>query len=76
MSASCHLCGETWPRDPALEVACPMCGAGVGVRCVRPSGHRAWRHEPPHVERDRAALDAGVIRPCPAVSPLFAEVTP
>ena len=22
MSASCHLCGETWPHDPALEVAC------------------------------------------------------
>jgi hypothetical protein len=23
MTVSCSSCGETWPRDPALEVPCP-----------------------------------------------------
>jgi hypothetical protein len=37
-------CGLTWPRDPALEVVCPVCAAGVGQPCPRkrPSGHDAW----------------------------------
>jgi hypothetical protein len=28
-------------RHPVLAVACPDCRKGVGVMCVRPSGHRA-----------------------------------
>lgn len=32
-------CTATWPRDPVLEVPCPDCGVGIGVRCRRPSGH-------------------------------------
>ena len=26
---------------PVLAVPCPTCGAGVGARCVRPSGHES-----------------------------------
>ena len=62
MTVSCALCGETWPRHPVLEVSCPCCGAGVGTWCRRPSGHRAAEL---HVDRERKALQAGVIRMCP-----------
>ena len=37
---TCLRCGDTWPTDPRLGVACPDCGAAVGVGCIRPSGHR------------------------------------
>jgi len=72
MSVACELCGRTWPRDPVLEVACPVCGAGVGHPCVSeaPSGHRksaAFQGLPPwgHDERDLAAALAGAYGPCP-----------
>lgn len=52
MSASCNRCGETWDRDPALEVDCPTCSAEVGQKCRRPSGWEA----PIHHDRDRLAL--------------------
>ncbi|MEW8092266.1 MAG: hypothetical protein AB2784_21885 [Candidatus Thiodiazotropha endolucinida] len=29
-------------RHPVLAVACPTCGARVGVWCIRPSEHGAW----------------------------------
>ena len=64
MSVVCHKCGRTWPRDPALEVACPTCHAPVGVKCRRPSGHGCDIH----TARDRAAMDAGLLRPCPAAT--------
>lgn len=50
-------CGKTWPRDPVLEVPCPVCGAPVGKPCQRkrPSGHTAWGNWA-HNERDLAAL--------------------
>lgn len=35
----CTLCGQTWPRDPAVEVPCPTCHAPIGRNCRRPSGH-------------------------------------
>ena len=40
-SAQCHNCGRRWPRDPVLEVACPVCGAAIGHPCrvARPSAH-------------------------------------
>ena len=47
-------CDRTWPRDPVLEVACPDCRAGIGVKCRRPSGHAAWQHWV-HAARDLAA---------------------
>lgn len=53
MSARCLRCGQEWPRDPALEVGCPLCGAAVGVHCTRPSGHKARVH----AARDRLALE-------------------
>jgi len=61
MPVSCSNCGDTWPRDPALEVPCPTCHARVGVKCRRPSGHGCALH----ASRDQAAMDAGFLRPCP-----------
>jgi DNA-directed RNA polymerase subunit RPC12/RpoP len=52
VSVSCSKCGQEWERDPALEVTCPTCGADVGQRCRRPSGHPAELHAP----RDKKAL--------------------
>ena len=51
MPVQCSRCGTEWPKDPALEVPCPRCGAGVGRECRRPSQHRAFGGEP-HSERD------------------------
>jgi len=66
MTVSCTHCGQSWPRDPALEVPCPVCNAEVGIRCRRPSGHIVWGGQP-HPERDRLAMQvvAGYGR-CPA----------
>jgi hypothetical protein len=63
----CDDCGQEWPRDPALEVACPKCGAAVGKWCYddRPSGHRAKFGVWVHSERDQRALDEGIITRCP-----------
>jgi hypothetical protein len=61
MPVSCFNCGDTWPRDPALEVSCPTCHAPVGLKCRRPSGHGCELH----ASRDQAAMDAGFLRPCP-----------
>ena len=58
MAVMCGLCGRIFPRDPALEVPCPKCGAGVGYKC-----------DEYHIERDYAALDAGVIPPCEIPAP-------
>jgi hypothetical protein len=55
MTATCSRCGLKWPRDPALEVACPTCRAVVGVQCVRPSGHTLWG-KGVHATRDNLAL--------------------
>jgi len=65
MTVSCSRCGETWARDPALVVPCPQCLAPAGVGCIRPSGHRAAEL---HRARDQAALDAGLIAPCSALT--------
>lgn len=54
MSVQCQRCGQEWPRDPALEVACPTCRAPIGAWCKRPSGHQA---QDLHTARDRLALD-------------------
>lgn len=62
MPATCRGCGATWPRDPALEIACPACRAPVGKGCHRPSGHGTDIH----AARDRAAIDAGLLKLCPA----------
>jgi len=67
MTVSClkPRCCKTWPRDPVLEVECPICHAGVGVRCKRPSGHTAWGSNDFHAERDIAADKAGAYGACP-----------
>lgn len=41
MSVFCNKdgCGVSWPRHPALEVACPDCKSKAGTKCRRPSGH-------------------------------------
>jgi hypothetical protein len=57
-------CTATWPRDPVLEVACPDCGAGVGVRCRRPSGH-AGSFTDLHAARDLLADARGAYGRCP-----------
>jgi predicted amidophosphoribosyltransferase len=62
-TVKCDNCGQEWPRDPALEVACPKCRAPVGRVCRRPSGHNLWGNQP-HRERDQAAMDAGLLQVC------------
>jgi hypothetical protein len=61
-------CGRTWERDPALEVACPVCAAAIGQPCPRsrPSGHSAWG-DWAHNERDLLAMAtvAGYVHACP-----------
>lgn len=64
MTATCHACGQTWPRHPVLEVPCPACHARIGVWCQRPSGHGAWGDL--HVAREQLALERGVLQMCPA----------
>jgi hypothetical protein len=59
---ACEVCGEQYPRDPALEVTCPACGAKVGAWCKSPSGHKAMRL---HADRLKGALVAGVEKSCP-----------
>lgn len=66
MSVHClNGCGRQWPRDPVLEVECPTCKAGVGVRCKRPSGWTTWGASDVHAERDIAADRAGKYGVCP-----------
>lgn len=61
--AQCSRCGQTWPRDPRLEVECPDCHAPVGSRCRRPSGHTAAIH----LAREQRAVDLGYLdAECPA----------
>lgn len=62
MIFSCDRCGETWPDHPVTRVPCPTCRVDAGAWCRRPSGHRAAE---PHVDREHAALAAGVLRKCP-----------
>lgn len=70
MTVSCAGCGQTWPRDPSLEVACPSCHAPVGRWCQRPSGHRAASL---HAERERLAIAEGFLQLCSAGPTLSAR---
>lgn len=58
----CDACGQTWPREPALEVPCPTCLKRAGVWCASPSGHK-WMQL--HAERIEAARAAGKLHVCP-----------
>lgn len=69
MAVQCKGCGQTWPRDPALEVVCPTCNASVGVKCRRPSEHRCDIHH----ERDRLAMEMGFLEQCPAGATAVAQ---
>ena len=61
---SCSRCGETWPRDPRIEVACPDCRAPIGSPCKRPSEHVAMQV---HIAREQLAVDLGFLsKTCPA----------
>ena len=62
MIFSCDRCGETWLDHPVTRVPCPTCRVDVGRWCLRPSGHRATEL---HIDREHAALAAGVLRKCP-----------
>jgi hypothetical protein len=59
---TCSACGQSWKRDPALEVVCPTCRAPIGSPCKRPSGHGAMEV---HRSRDQLALDDGLVELCP-----------
>jgi hypothetical protein len=67
VTVQCKGCGQMWPRDPILEVACPTCHARIGHRCKRPSGHDATDY---HSARDLLAMERvpGYGR-CPAAHP-------
>jgi hypothetical protein len=60
----CQRCGQEWPQDPCFEVVCPICGAGKGQRCKRPSGHQG-----PfvgfHSQRELEAMRQGYVTVCP-----------
>ncbi len=58
----CEWCGEEWKKHPATVVPCPDCQAPAGSPCQRPSGHRASE---PHVERERRAVEEGLLKTCP-----------
>lgn len=60
MIFSCDRCGETWPEHPVTRVPAPPAAFPSGGG--RPSGHRAMDL---HIDREHAALDAGVLRKCP-----------
>ncbi len=63
MTVTC-ICGDEFPRHPALEVACPSCQAPIGKSCKRPSGHNVFRGtdgEELHGLRRKAAFKA---KPC------------
>ena len=64
MTLTCNACGREWPRHPALEVECPVCGADVGLGCRRPSGHAGPFIEP-HTEREQLAVDRKRLEMCP-----------
>lgn len=66
-------CHRAWPRDPVLEVECPVCHQPPGSPCVvrAPSEHvksakfcglPPWGHD----ERDLAAVLAGAYGECPS----------
>ncbi|MBN9032564.1 MAG: hypothetical protein BGO05_24640 [Rhizobiales bacterium 63-7] len=61
MIFSCDRCGETWPDHPVTRVRCPTCRVAVGTWCRRPSGHRAMDL---HIDREHAALAAGILQKC------------
>ena len=65
MTARCQLCGQEWPRDPALEVPCPACHAPAGKPCKRPSGHACSLH----AARDHVAMAAGKLNRHPPADP-------
>jgi hypothetical protein len=69
MTVRCRLCGQEWPRDPALDVPCPACHAATGRKCRRPSGHSCGHSCEIHAERDRAAMEAGKLEACPMAGP-------
>ena len=57
-------CDREWNNDPILDVACPDCRAGVGIRCKRPSGH-SGSFVDAHAARDLEADRQGAYGACP-----------
>ena len=68
----CQTCGVEYDHEPALDVACPTCGAEPGAPCfhLSPSGHRkslAFHHVAGcgpwgHRERDLTAVIEGAYK--------------
>lgn len=62
---SCNRCGFVWQDgDPRKQVSCPVCPAGVGQPCQRPSGHDCAIH----ALRNKKAMVADAVSNCPCVS--------
>jgi hypothetical protein len=61
---ACKACGEEWPSDPALQVACTACQARPGERCIW-RGQHGYTH---HLNRDRQAMRAGRLTGCGALT--------
>jgi hypothetical protein len=61
---ACKACGEEWPSDPALQVACIECQARPGERCIW-RGQHGYTH---HLSRDRQAMRAGHLTACGALT--------
>lgn len=63
-------CGATWEQDPVFMVGCPVCEAGPGEKCRRPSGHLVWNTgwnglpKGAHPKRDIEALRNGAYDRC------------
>jgi hypothetical protein len=59
-------CDVRWPRDPVLEIPCPVCRAPIGVKCRRPSGHPIFGLLDFHARRDIEADRRGKYGRCPS----------
>jgi hypothetical protein len=70
MTVSWNARSQEWDRDPAVEVACPKCGAQIGRYCIvrRPSGHTCnfGNKTLIHPARDQLAIDLGFLQRCSA----------
>lgn len=61
----CRWCGGLAVAGSVCpwSVRCPTCGAGPGLECHRPSGHRARMHAPRYRLTEAEDLAAGIVYP-------------
>lgn len=58
------ICGDEFPRHPALEIDCPSCKAKVGQPCKRPSEHTVFRGADGSKLHARRRKEAWAAKPC------------